>query len=137
MSYSHFSADCHEYHDLVRDFIGHRPTIVALCGSTRFRDAFSAVNRNLTLDGVIVIAPGVFGHSGDPLTDDAKLRLDDLHKRKIDLADEVFVVNPGGYIGESTRSEVKYAEKLGKPVRYLEPAAEAAQEAQIGGDDRA
>ncbi|MEU8199389.1 hypothetical protein AB0C10_36955 [Microbispora amethystogenes] len=119
MSYAHFSTDCGDYHGLVRDFMGPRPPIVALCGSTRFRDEFAAVNRDLTLQGVIVVAPGVFAHSGDPMTDDDKTLLDDLHKRKIDLADEVFVVNPGGYVGESTRSEIAYAEERGKPVRYL------------------
>ena len=46
--------------------------------------------------------------------------LDDMHKRKIDMADEIFVINVGGYIGESTRSEIKYAQATGKPVRYLE-----------------
>jgi hypothetical protein len=68
--------------------------------------------------GKIVLAPGVFGHSGDPLTDEDKLRLDWLHLAKIDMADEVLVVNPGGYIGESTRREIEYAERTGKPVAY-------------------
>jgi hypothetical protein len=125
MSYPHFTPDCVGFHDLVRDFGGDRPTIICLCGSTRFRDDFARVNRELTLAGAIVVAPGVFGHSGDPFTEDDKQRLDALHKRKIDLADEVFVINPAspehphGYIGDSTRSEIAYAEKLGKPVRYL------------------
>jgi dienelactone hydrolase len=121
MSYPHFSADCHEHHGLVRDFGGPRPPIVVLCGSTRFRDEFAAVNRDLTNSGAIVVAPGVFGHSGDPFTEEEKTRLDDLHKRKIDLADEVFVVNVNGYVGDSTRSEIEYAEKAGKPIAYLEP----------------
>jgi cell division protein FtsB len=56
-------------------------------------------------------------------TPEQKIALDELHKRKIDLADEVLVLNVGGYIGESTRSEIEYARKLGKPVRYLESAA--------------
>jgi hypothetical protein len=120
VSYPHFSADCADYHQLVRDFNDDRPTIVVLCGSTRFRDEFTQANRIFTITGAIVLAPGVFGHSGDPYTEAEKASLDDLHKRKIDLADEVFVVNPGGYIGESTRSEIEYAAKLGKPVQYLE-----------------
>lgn len=125
MSYPHFSADCGGFHDLVRDFEGDRPTIVCLCGSTRFREDFAQANRVFTLAGVIVLAPGVFGHSGDPMTEDDKVRLDETHKRKIDLADEIYVVNPAteehphGYIGESTRSEIEYARKHGKAVRYL------------------
>jgi hypothetical protein len=68
--------------------------------------------------GKIVLAPGVFGHAGDPMTDEDKLRLDRLHLAKIDMADEVLVVNPGGYIGESTRREIEYAARTGKPVAY-------------------
>jgi hypothetical protein len=123
MTYPHTTSDCADYHQLVRDFGDDRPNIVVLCGSTRFRNEFANANRIFTVTGSIVLAPGVFGHSGDPLTDNEKTQLDELHKRKIDLADEVFVVNPGGYIGESTRSEIEYAEKIGRPVRYLEPVA--------------
>jgi len=47
--------------------------------------------------------------------------LDDMHKRKIDMADSIFVINVGGYIGESTRSEIEYAKKNGRGVQYLEP----------------
>lgn len=71
----------------------------------------------------------MFAHDGDTITEEDKARLDDLHLRKIDLADNVFVVNPAtpehpdGYIGESTRREIEYATQLGKPVTYLEPAA--------------
>lgn len=119
MSYPHFSSDCAGFHDLVVDFDGAAPTIVTLCGSTRFRDEFTRINRELTLAGVMVLAPGVFGHDGDPFTEDDKVRLDVLHLCKIDLADEVFVVNPGGYMGDSTRGEIEYARKHGKAVRYL------------------
>lgn len=125
MSYPHYTNDCDGFHDLVVDFEGVMPDIVVLCGSTRFRDEFTEQNRRLTQEGAIVVAPGVFGHDGDPFTEADKVRLDALHKRKIELAHEVFVVNPalpdfpGGYIGESTRKEIEYAEKLGKPIRYL------------------
>jgi hypothetical protein len=97
--------------------------IVTLCGSTRFRDEFIAEQKRLTLEGKIVISVGLFGHSGDDEVwwEKTKLMLDDMHKRKIDLADEIFVINPGHYIGESTKSEIEYAEKTNKPVRYLEP----------------
>ena len=100
-----------------------RYTVVTLCGSTRFKDAFMEAQKRLTLDGYIVISVGLFGHAGDDevWTEGTKEMLDDMHKRKIDMADEIFVVNVGGYIGESTRSEIDYATANGKPVRYLEP----------------
>ena len=96
--------------------------IVTLCGSTRFKEQFLEAQKRLTLEGCIVISVGLFGHSGD---DDVrkpgvKEMLDDMHLRKIDLADEIFVINVGGYIGESTRREIAYAEKTGKKVNYLE-----------------
>ena len=96
--------------------------IITLCGSTRFRDEFIAEQKRLTLEGNIVISVGLFGHSGDEevWTKSTKVMLDDMHKRKIDLADEIFVINPGGYIGSSTKSEIKYAMETGKSVRYLE-----------------
>lgn len=94
------------------------PIVVCLCGSTRFRDEFTEANRHETMAGKIVLAPGVFGHSGDPLTDGDKARLDRLHFEKINMADEVLVINPGGYIGESTRREIQYAEAIRVPVIY-------------------
>lgn len=96
--------------------------VITLCGSTRFKDAFMEAQKRLTLQGNIVISVGLFGHSGDTevLTEGVKEMLDDMHKRKIDMADEIFVINVGGYIGSSTRSEIEYAEKTGKIVRYLE-----------------
>ncbi len=120
MSYPHTTADCAEFHDLVRDFNGPRPKIAALCGSTRFRDEFTRINRELTLGGWMVLAPGVFAHDGDELTAAEKVGLDELHKRKIDLADKIVIVNPGGYVGDSTRAEIEYATKLGKPVSYTD-----------------
>ena len=78
--------------------------------------------KRLTLEGYIVISVGMFGHSGDEEVwkPGVKEMLDDMHLRKIDLADEIFVINVGGYIGESTRRERAYAEKTGKKVNYLE-----------------
>lgn len=97
--------------------------VITLCGSTRFKDAFIEAQKDLTLKGNIVISVGLFGHSGDNevFTEGVKEMLDDMHKRKIDMADEIFVINVGGYIGTSTASEIEYAESTGKPVRYLEP----------------
>ena len=95
--------------------------IVTLCGSTRFKEQFMQAQKELTLQGCIVISVGLFGHSGDAevWTEGTKAMLDDMHLRKIDLADEIFVINVDGYIGESTRREIAYAKQTGKPVRYL------------------
>ena len=103
--------------------------IVTLCGSTKFKKEFLEIQKKLTLLGYIVISVGLFGHSGDnevwenmdegTLTK-TKSMLDDMHKRKIDLSDLIYVINVGGYIGESTRSEIEYAISTGKEVRYLE-----------------
>ena len=103
--------------------------VITLCGSTRFKDDFMREQKRLTLEGNIVISVGLFGHSGDNEVwenmDDGTLTktkemLDDMHKRKIDMADEIFVINKGGYIGSSTRSEIEYAIKTGKKVNYME-----------------
>ena len=96
--------------------------VITLCGSTRFKDAFMEAQKQLTLDGNIVISVGLFGHSGDDEVwfEGTKDMLDDMHKRKIDMADEIFVINVGGYIGSSTKSEIEYAKMTGKPIRYLE-----------------
>lgn len=95
--------------------------VITLCGSTRFKDEFMRVQKELTLQGYIVISVGLFGHSGDGevWTEGTKQMLDDMHKRKIDMADEIFVINVNGYIGESTKSEIEYAKKNKKNVRYL------------------
>ena len=106
--------------------------VITLCGSTRFKDEFMEAQKRLTLEGNIVISVGLFGHSGDDEVWESmdegtltktKEMLDDMHKRKIDMADEIFVINVGGYIGESTRSEIDYATGKGMPVWYLEEPA--------------
>ena len=103
--------------------------VITLCGSTKFKNEFLKVQKDLTLSGNIVISVGLFGHSGDSeIWEDmdegtltkTKEMLDDMHKRKIDMADEIFVINVGGYIGESTKSEIEYAKSHGKKVNYLE-----------------
>ena len=111
--------------------------VVTLCGSTRFKDEFYKVQKELTLKGYIVISVGLYGHSGDTevwenmdegtLTK-TKEMLDDMHKRKIDMADEIYVINVGGYIGESTKSEIEYAKYHGKKVNYLENLEESKSE---------
>lgn len=103
--------------------------VITLCGSTRFKDEFMEAQKRLTLEGNIVISVGLFGHAGDQevwegMEEDTltktKIMLDDMHKRKIDMADEIYVINVGGYIGNSTRSEIEYAKETGKAVYYLE-----------------
>ena len=96
--------------------------VITLCGSTRFKDDFLEAQKRLTLEGNIVISVGLFGHSGDEevWTPGTKEMLDNMHKRKIDMADAIYVINVGGYIGESTRSEIEYATKQRKTVMYLE-----------------
>lgn len=109
---------------------GPMPLIVVLCGSTRFYDAFQQANYELTMAGKIVLSVGFYPHAtaehghgeGVGHDSDQKAALDELHLRKIDLADEVVVLNVGGYIGESTRREIEYATAHGKPVTYLEQA---------------
>lgn len=110
-----------------------RPHIVCLCGSTRFYEQFVRANYEETIQGHIVLTVGFFANASPELfairkhgelvgiTPEQKVMLDELHKRKIDLCDEVYVLNVSGYIGESTRSEIDYAQAHGKPVRYLEP----------------
>lgn len=96
--------------------------VITLCGSTKFKEEYLNAQKQLTLEGNIVISVGLFGHSGDNevWSEGTKDMLDDMHKRKIDMADEIFVINVGGYIGESTRSEIEYAKSTGKGVKFLE-----------------
>ena len=110
-----------------------RPKIVCLCGSTRFYRQFQEANFLETMSGNIVLSVGFFAHASPEdwairdqhgqdlhITPEEKIMLDELHKRKIDLADEILVLNFFGYIGESTRSEINYAKAHGKVIRYLE-----------------
>lgn len=109
-----------------------RPVVVCLCGSTRFSAAFREANLRETLDGKIVLSIGcdtrsdqdLFGHLPADELERIKARLDELHLRKIDLADEVLILNVGGYIGQSTGRELAYAEAHGKRVRFLEPVSD-------------
>lgn len=101
------------------------PTIVCLCGSTRFGDAYRDAMREETLAGRIVLTVGLLGHAeGIDMGGPVKAALDELHLRKIDLADEILVLNVGGYVGESTRREIAYARSRGKTIRSLHPLEE-------------
>ena len=116
------------YYELLRKMVNSfeeepKFRVITLCGSTRFKEEFLTVQKRLTLEGNIVISVGLFGHSGDnevwePGT---KEMLDEMHRKKIDMSNEIFVINKDGYIGESTLAEIEYARKTNKSVRYLEP----------------
>lgn len=125
----------------------YRPTIICLCGSSRFAQEFVEANYCETLAGKIVLSIGVYPHGqrGEGVTDALKKKLDELHKRKIDLADEVLfldalraycpkcsqwqdvgfcmacgeVTEYRPYMGDSTKSELDYARGQGKKLRFL------------------
>ncbi len=100
------------------DVVTDRPEVVCLCGSARFMTEMRTANRELTSRGVVVLAPSELD---GPPAPEQKAVLDAVHLRRIELADRVLVVNPGGYVGESTRSEIAHARALGKPVDFTEP----------------
>lgn len=100
-----------------------RPAIVCLCGSTRFREAFADAGRAESLAGRIVVRPEIFSQSdGLVLDEESVRRLGELHRFKIELADELLIIDVDGYVGPATQDEVAYAQKLGKPVRYWSQA---------------
>ncbi|WP_327359890.1 hypothetical protein [Streptomyces sp. NBC_01304] len=117
-----------EFERQVRALLAHGPTVVVICGSTRFMDEMTEANRQETARGRIVLAPGCNLKDSHPLWDAPaaaealKPRLDALHRAKIRAADEVLVV--GDYIGDSTRAEITYARHLDKPVRFTHPEIE-------------
>ena len=95
--------------------------ITTLCGSARFKESFEIIEKKLTLEGRIVLSVGFFEKN-----DDEKLNVEqyellgELHKEKIQMSDSIFVINEGGYIGESTKQEIEYAKKLNKEIEYME-----------------
>ena len=99
----------------------HGYKIITLCGSIKFKDEFMKVQEKLTLDGNIVLTPNFFNNIKKEEIDlETKKMLDEMHKQKIDMSDEIYVINVGGYIGESTKNEIKYAKEKGKRISYLE-----------------
>jgi len=104
-----------------------KPKVICLCGSTRFTDTMLIQQWEFTKQGYIVLSWCVLpnwyfkgadkSHIGDQ--EGVKQIVDNVHLRKIDLADEVFVINKDNYIGESTKREIEYAQSTGKPVKYL------------------
>ncbi|WP_237324245.1 hypothetical protein [Vibrio penaeicida] len=98
-----------------------KPIVVTLCGSMKFKQAFWDANFNETMAGNIVLSVGGLEYDDHiDLTEEDKRMLGDLHKRKIDMSDEILVLNVGGYIGKSTEGEIEYARQHGKGVRFLE-----------------
>jgi hypothetical protein len=99
-----------------------KPEIITLCGSSKFKEDFIRVQKELTLDAKIVITVGLFGHADMPeiMGTDIKTMLDELHKKKIDISDSIYVINKDGYIGESTRNEIEYATAHNKRIYYME-----------------
>ena len=105
--------------------------IITICGSTRFKDEIMAAAKDLTMQNHIVLAPFIFHHADEEdLTPELKIRLDNLHKEKINMSDAIFVVNKDGYIGESTYGEIDWAQRMKKEVYFLEnPQSEENAEA--------
>lgn len=99
--------------------------IITLCGSTKFKDKFMEVQKELTLNGNIVLIPEIFTHSDYEvkiMPKEVINALNNIHKIKIDISDEIYIINVNGYIGENTKSEIEYATSQGKNIMYLEDA---------------
>ena len=95
--------------------------IITLCGSIKFKDEFMKIQEKLILDGNIVFTPNFFNNvRKEDIDEKMKKMLDEMHKQKIDMSDEIYIINLGGYIGESTKTEIEYAKTKGKNISYLE-----------------
>ena len=95
------------------------PEIVTLCGSTKFKEQYLEMQKSLTLEGKIVLSCGLFNHAdGETLTETQKEMLDELHLRKIDLSDSIYVIDFDNYIGQSTKNEISYAKSKGKKIKF-------------------
>lgn len=95
--------------------------IITLCGSIKFKDKFIKVQEKLTLEGNIVLTPNFFNNiKKEEIDEETKKMLDEMHRQKIDMSDEIYIINFGGYIGESTKAEIEYAKTKGKKISYLE-----------------
>ena len=95
--------------------------IITLCGSIKFKDKFIKIQEKLTLEGNTVLTPNFFNNiKKEEIDEKTKKMLDEMHRQKIDMSDEIYIINFGGYIGESTKSEIEYAKTKGKKISYLE-----------------
>lgn len=90
--------------------------IITLCGSIKFKNEFMKVQEELTLNGNIVFTPTFFNNLKDEVNVETKKMLDEMHKQRIDMSNEIYVINVEGYIGESTKSEIEYAKAKGKKI---------------------
>ena len=102
------------------NMVKNKYNIITLCGSIKFKTEFMKVQEELTLDGNIVFTPNFFNNLKDEMNIETKKMLDKMHRQKIDISNEIYVINLGGYIGESTKSEIQYAMANGKKISYLE-----------------
>lgn len=102
------------------NMVKNKYNIITLCGSIKFKTEFMKVQEELTLDGNIVFTPNFFNNLKDEINIETKKMLDKMHRQKIDISNEIYVINLGGYIGESTKSEIQYAMANGKKISYLE-----------------
>lgn len=100
--------------------IKNKYNIITLCGSIKFKTEFMKVQEELTLNRNIVFTPNFFNNMNIEINSETKKMLDEMHRQKIDMSDEIFVINVGGYIGESTKSEIEYAKSNNKKISYLE-----------------
>ena len=95
--------------------------IITLCGSIKFKDQFIKVKEKLTLEGNIVLTPNFFNNiKKEEIDEGTKKMLDEMHRQKMDMSDEIYIINFEGYIGESTKAEIEYAKTKGKKISYLE-----------------
>lgn len=95
--------------------------VITLCGSRKFKDDFIREGKRLTLEGNIVLSLSLMDNADNEVFDNhVKQMLGEMHKQKINMSDEIFVINKGGYIGESTRLEIAYALQNNKKVNYME-----------------
>ena len=94
--------------------------IMCLCGSTKFKQEYLNICKEMTLKGFIIVMPGLFAHAGDKISNEQKEALDALHLHKIDISDTVYIINKNGYIGSSTKNEINYAKSLNKKIIYME-----------------
>lgn len=102
------------------DFNKNKYNIITLCGSIKFKTEFLKVQEELVLNGNIVFIPNFFSNANVEINSKIKKMLDEMHRQKIDMSDEIYVINVGGYIGESTKSEIEYAKIKNKKISYLE-----------------
>lgn len=108
--------------DKKEKFMSKKYNIITLCGSTKFKDDFIRVQKELTLKWNIILTVGLFGHSGDSEVwkPCVKEMMGDMHKRRILMSNEIYVINKNNYIGESTKSEIEFAKKHSKKITYME-----------------